>query len=175
MSIGVVPFLSSSASIGVSHICGSPTVSDGRAQSSRTRTARIPNGAKSQTARNPKRREIPDGAKSRTARNPRQRETTRNSQRRENAHGDDSRQRQICTPPVGSMRSLSVFGISRRLGFRAVWDFAPFGISRRLGFRALSPLRRLAFRAFGFGAVSQLRRLGFPFTTFALGQPLCIL
>jgi len=38
-------------------------------------------------------------------------------------------------------RSLSLFGISRRLGFRAVRDSAPSGIRRRSAFRAV---RRLA-------------------------------
>jgi hypothetical protein len=49
-------------------------------------------------------------------------------------------------------RSLSLFGISRRSGFRAVRDSALSGISRRLGFRAvrhLAPLLPCAVSALG--------------------------
>ena len=39
--------------------------------------------------------------------------------------------------PPPPLRTLSLSGISRCSGFRAVRDFALFGISRRLGFRAV--------------------------------------
>src|SRR5687767_13431261 len=89
----------------------------------KSQTARNPNGAKSQTARNPKRREIPNNAKSRTARNPRRRQTA--NRPKANSRGSSSRRLPF--------RLLSLFGISRCLGFGVVRDFAPFGISRRLG------------------------------------------
>ena len=68
----------------------------------------MPDGARCRTARNPEKREIPKSAKSQTA------------------------------PNGGPFRSLSLFGIWRRLGFGAVWDFAPFGIWRPSAFRAVS-------------------------------------
>src|SRR6186997_1008746 len=61
----------------------------------------MPNGAKSQTARNPEGREIPDSAKSRRATN------------------------SGTAPPFGAVWHLAPFGISRRSGFRALRHFAP--------------------------------------------------
>jgi hypothetical protein len=67
----------------------------------------MPNGAKSQTARNPERRGISDCAKFRTA--------TKSG----------------TAPPFGAFWDFALFGIWRRLGFRAVRHSALFGISRR--------------------------------------------
>jgi len=67
----------------------------------------IPNGAKSQTARNPRLREIPDCAKSRTA--------TKSGM----------------APPLGAVWDFAPSGIWRRSGFRALRDFALSGIWRR--------------------------------------------
>jgi len=71
----------------------------------------MPNGAESQTARNPKRRQMPKSAKSQTAPN-----------------GG-------AVPIFVALRDLALSGISRRLGFRAVRHLAPLPLcrGRRLG------------------------------------------
>jgi hypothetical protein len=71
------------------------------ALTAQARTAQNRNGAESQRARNPKGRRIPKSAESRRAPNPERRQT--------------------------APRLFSPSGIPRRLGFRAVRDFAPFG------------------------------------------------
>jgi hypothetical protein len=71
----------------------------------------MPDGAESRTARNPEQRQMPNGAKSQTAPN-----------------GGAG-------PLFVALRDFALFGISRCLGFRAVWDSAPFGISRPSAFR----------------------------------------
>jgi hypothetical protein len=67
---------------------------------------RVANGAEFQTALNPKRREIPNDAKFRTAQVP-----------------NDAKRRS----ELSAVWDLAQYGTSRRLGFRAVCDFAPFG------------------------------------------------
>jgi len=76
----------------------------------------MPNGAESQTARNPEQRQMPDSAESQTA--------TKCGTARSGERGNG-------IPPFVAVRDLAPFGISRRLGFSAVRDFAPSGISRR--------------------------------------------
>jgi hypothetical protein len=97
------------------------------------------NGANRLTALNSRRRQIPKGAKFQTALNSKGR----------NGATDEGRNRGTAS------RREPPFAHLRRLGFRAVWDFAPFGISRRLEFSAVWNLapsgfsRRLCFHGIG--------------------------
>jgi len=64
---------------------------------------------RARTARNPRQRQIPKGARCRTARNPERRQTA------------------AFFRSWRALRDFALLGIPRRLGFGAVWDFAPFG------------------------------------------------
>ena len=82
------------------------------AQTAQAQTAQAQT-AQAQTAQ-AKRREIPNNAKSRTTRNPEVREI-----------------------PYGAPRARTNLGAKR--SWRGVWDSALFGISRSMGFRAIWP------------------------------------
>ena len=107
--------------------------------------AKCPTGAKSRRARNPEGREIPKGAKSRRARNPEGRgipkgaesrgaRTARSVERCKRQHRYDPIRRASLRETVDCAVRVSRRTLSRRMGLRAVWDFAPLapnGISRR--------------------------------------------